>query len=287
MPVETERTEGQTEATEASQVATQEQSPESDNDWMNAVIRGGGADLSDDGGEAVGESEQETTESTQQGSTAQETETSQPQLLSREEVNKLIAQEVAKANADLDRKVQSEVDRRDALRRKRELDEKRKKLRETDPLGFIELDKQLEEEANQQLTEVEKEQERTMLVNTVMQNSGSLYDRHVLDPFVQGLPQSVAQQVFKEVDPDGLEGRSKLVKRALELLPAHYEKVAEEKAMEKLRKNQAFRKEILLEIRGEEEDPEIIQGTVATTPTSFDMNSTIRRASGRYIPSRR
>lgn len=287
MPDVAERADGQTEVSETSQVAS-EQPTATDPNWMNDLLRGGTTNESEVVDESIDESEQtETTESTQQGSTAEETKTSQPQLLSREEVNTLIAQEVAKANADLDRKVQSEVDRREAARKRRETDEKRKRLRETDPLGFVELDRELEEESNQQLTKVEQEQERKMLVNTVMQNSGAAYDRHVLDPFVQALPPTVAEQVFKEIDPDGLEGRSKLVKRALELLPIHYEKLAEEKAMEKLRKNPAVMKQLLTELRGEEEDPELVTGTVATPSRPFDMNATIRAASGRYVPGRR
>lgn len=286
MPDVAERTEGQTEVSEASQVASTESTEVSSNDWMNNILRGDIASDTETEVEATHESEdEETAESAPQGSQAA-TATSQPEVLTRGEVDKLIANAVAQATADFDRKVQAETDRREAARNRKAKAEERQRLRETDPIGFAELDKQEEEEAVKALSEAEKQAQEQTFVQNIMHQSGAAYDRHVLDPFVQALPAPVAQQVFKEIDPDGLEGRSKLVKRAFELLIPHLEKEAETKVATKLRNNAAFRKELLAELRGEEEDPELVTGTVATPPARFDMNREIRSRAGRYTPGR-
>src|SRR5215831_3530894 len=149
---------------------------------------------------------------------------------------------------ELDRRVQAEADRRDAARAQRQRIEDRKKLRDSDPWAYAEQDR-----------EAEKVQEQDQGIQTFFQNVGSQHDRIAIDPLMEALPLDERQRIMKiEGAGRGLDGRKLVVSEALKSLEKHWKAEGEKQAEEKLRRNQAFRKQILAESRGQVVEPELL-----------------------------
>lgn len=149
---------------------------------------------------------------------------------------------------ELDRKVQAETDRREAGRAQRQRIEERKKLRDTDPWAFAEQDRQ-----------AETAQVQDQSVSTFFHSVGSQHDRVAIDPLMESLPVTERQRIMK-IDGAGigLDGRKLVVNEALKSLEKHWKAEGEKEAEGKLRRNQAFRKQILSEARGGQVEPEIL-----------------------------
>jgi hypothetical protein len=178
----------------------------------------------------------------------------------------------------LERRVQAEADRRDAKRaaeaRKRaEAEAVERKLRE-DPYGASE----------EMLSAIEQQKaiaRQTEEVHALLRSTSQQFDRDVIHPIVTSLPPEAQQRLVNEIKPVGLEGRAKL----LQAVVAETRKQAKaegraegEKAAEaKLRKNPAFRKELLAELRGSEDEPELLPNG-GRSPKKIDMDDWIRAA---------
>lgn len=149
---------------------------------------------------------------------------------------------------ELDRKVQAETDRREAARAQRQRVEERKKLRDTDPWAFAEQDRQ-----------VETAQEQDHSVATFFHSVGSQHDRVAIDPLMESLPATERQRIMN-IDGAGigLDGRKLVVSEALKSLEKHWKAEGEKEAEGRLRRNQAFRKQVLSEARGGQVEPEIL-----------------------------
>lgn len=144
---------------------------------------------------------------------------------------------------ELDKRIQAEADRREQKRIEAAKVEaakaERRKLRDTDPFAYAEQDRQAEQ---QQVSEGQVTNLYSML--------GSIYDQHTLDPLMLGLPESERARILKlEGAGTGLPGRKLIVEESLKSLEKHWKAQGEAEAEKKLRKNPAFRKQLLNEMR--------------------------------------
>jgi hypothetical protein len=89
----------------------------------------------------------------------------------------------------------------------------------------------------------------------------------------------------------GIPQRKLLVTEGLAALKkaAYEEGLAKgrEEARRTLRKNPSFRKELLSELRGEEDEPDLAPANGSSRDTDWDMNSWMRQMTGRESPRRR
>jgi hypothetical protein len=162
---------------------------------------------------------------------------------------------------ELDRRVQAETDRREAQRAARARQEERRKLRDEDPLAFAEQERQAEKAA-----------EQDMGLSSFFANVGLEHDRHSIDPLMEMLPQAERKRIMDmEGAGKGLAGRKLIVQEALKSLEKHWKTEGEREAESKLRRNQAFRKQILAEQRGNFQEPELLP--------AFSGSSTDRKVS--------
>jgi hypothetical protein len=149
---------------------------------------------------------------------------------------------------ELDRKVQAEADRREAQRAARQRAEERKKLRDTDPWAYAEQERK-EEEA----------QQGTFHLERFVTDVGSAHDRVTVDPIFNSLPKAEQERILK-IDGvgQGLEGRKLVVQESLKALEKHWKAEGARDAEAKLRRNPAFRKQVLSELRGQTPEPEML-----------------------------
>lgn len=150
---------------------------------------------------------------------------------------------------EFQRAVQAENDRRESVRAQRERVQRERDLRRTNPAAYAQL-KEAEETANQQSGNL----------GEMLRNLSGNFDEATVTPLVQAIPEKLREQVLKDAG-HGLEGRKTIVSRAIETL----KKVSAEEgyargkadAEKRLRGSQSFRKELLSELRGEEDEPEL------------------------------
>lgn len=155
---------------------------------------------------------------------------------------------------ELDRRIQAETDRREAKRAQEARIAAKKRLRDEDPWAYAEADRQEE-----QVGVASAQQQR------FFQDIGKHHDAAVLDPIVMALPEAERKRILAlEGAGSGLEGRRLIVTEALKVLNRQAEAEAERKAEQKLRRNQAFRKQVLSEARGGTVEPELLPGTTAS-----------------------
>jgi hypothetical protein len=164
---------------------------------------------------------------------------------------------------ELARLVQAEVDRREAKRKADEARQRKAELRKTDPFKYAE-----QEEHEEQL------QAASAQFHEWVGGIAREYDRAVLDPLVLALPEDQRKTVIEAggSDPDG---RKAITVAAIDALKKASFAEGERAATEKLRKDPAFRKQLLLEIRGQRDEPEHIPAATGAA-TSTDMNTVIR-----------
>lgn len=149
---------------------------------------------------------------------------------------------------ELKRKVQAEADRRDYERAQRQKAEERKKLRDTDPWAFAEQERA-----------AEQTQEQDTQLREFWGSVGVQHDRIAIDPLMEALPTAERQRIMSiEGAGRGLDGRKLVVGEALKSLEKHWKAEGEKEAESKLRRNQAFRKQILAEARGGVVEPELL-----------------------------
>jgi len=149
---------------------------------------------------------------------------------------------------ELERRIQAETDRREAKRAQEAKIARKRELREKDPWAFAEEDRKEEQLASQG----EGVQQFFMQI-------GGAHDRATLDPLVEALPQSERERIFAlQGAGHGLEGRKLVVSESLKALEKHWKAEGEKQAEARLRRNQAFRKQVLSEARGGITEPELL-----------------------------
>src|SRR5580765_1157148 len=149
---------------------------------------------------------------------------------------------------ELDRRVQAETDRREAKRAAEQRAESRKKLRDEDPWAFAEQERKAEQEA-----------EQSQGLQSFFANVGTHHDRIAIDPLMEALPVKERTRIMEiEGAGRGLDGRKLVVTEALKALEHQWKAEGEKVAEAKLRRNQAFRKQLLSEIRGNAAEPELL-----------------------------
>jgi len=188
-------------------------------------------------GRATGEGEDGQTEGT-----SQSPETARTLTLTQEE---------------LDKRIDAETQRREAKRAQQQTAERRRKLRDEDPWAFAE-----EERNAEKIAEIDAQNTQWF------GNVGATHDRFTVDPVVLALPEAERQRILSlEGAGLGLDGRKLIVVESLKALEKHWKAEGEKAAEGKLRRNPAFRKQVLNEFRRGVSEPEFIG---SGTPSAAD-----------------
>lgn len=166
---------------------------------------------------------------------------------------------------ELDRRVQAETDRREHRRQQQADAERKRKLRDEDPWAYA------EEERNAERLAMGDAQ-----VNTMFSQIGAQHDRYAIDPLVESLPEAERNRILGIQGMGmGLEGRKALVTESLKSLEKHWRSEGEKDAEEKLRRNPAFRKQVLTEFRRGMSEPEFI-GSGAPSAADKSVSDILR-----------
>ena len=168
---------------------------------------------------------------------------------------------------ELDRRVQAETDRREAKRAAEARQKQRKELRDTDPWAYAEeLRKEEElESGNQGLTKF-------------FNDIGAHHDRAVLDPLFLTLPKAEQERITKlEGAGVGLKGRELVVKESLKALEKHWKAEGAREAESKLRRNPAFRKQVLSEVRTSFADEPDLLPAASSAVADRTMSALLRK----------
>jgi hypothetical protein len=174
---------------------------------------------------------------------------------------------------ELERRIQAETDRREARRKQAAETEARRKLRDEDPWAYAEQDRKAEQAAT-------SDQSMMQLFASI----GAEHDRASIDPLMQQLPQQERERILGlEGASLGLDGRRLIVTEAMKSLEKRWRAEGAKDAEERLRKNPAFRKQILGESRGQYAEPELLSsGSPRDNGRSGDdiVNDMLRRQLG-------
>ena len=158
------------------------------------------------------------------------------------------SQKLALTQEELDRRVQAETDRREAKRMQEARARQRKELRDTDPWAYAEEERK-----------AEQEQESTSQVANWFQGLSSQHDRAAIDPVIERLPEAERERILRmQGAGTGLEGRKLVVSESIKALEKHWKAEGAKEAERRLRGNQAFRKQVLAESRGQSTEPELL-----------------------------
>lgn len=185
-----------------------------------------------------------------------------------------------KDDADFNRRVQAEVDRREAVRRQRAESQQEARLRRENPAEYAKLKEQ-------------QEQQNTAagaLTNALRQLSGQ-FDDAAVKPLMDSIPEKDRDTILtKASGVHGIPQRKLLVTEGIAALKraAYEEGLAKgrEEARRSLRRNPSFRKELLSELRGEEDEPDLAPGNGQSQAGDWDMNDWMRAATGRGVRGR-
>ena len=139
------------------------------------------------------------------------------------------------------------------------LSERRRKLRDEDPWAFAE-----EERKAEQAAQIDAQN------NQWFGNVGATHDRFTVDPVVMALPENERARILAlEGAGVGLDGRKLIIEQGLKALEKHWKAEGQKDAEDKLRRNPAFRKQVLNEFRRGMSEPEFV-GSGA--PSAGDRN---------------
>lgn len=151
---------------------------------------------------------------------------------------------------ELERRIQAETDRREAKRAQEARYARKRELRESDPWKYVEEERKEEELAF-----------GTGQLEQFVTNIGSEHDKVTIDQVFLALPQQEQERIGRlEGAGHGLEGRKMVVQESLKALEKHWKAEGARDAEARLRKNQAFRKQVLGEMRGQTAEPELLSG---------------------------
>jgi hypothetical protein len=161
--------------------------------------------------------------------------------------------ELVQRDPRLQRRVQAETDRREAKRQTDAQTEARRKLRREDPYAYAEQDEA-----------AEQQQQTSTAWQQTFATFGRQHDEAVLDPLIGTLPEAEQKRILAlEGAGVGLDGRKLIVGEVLKALEKHWRAEGKKDAEGALRKNPAFRKQVLLEGRAETEEPEELVGSAS------------------------
>jgi hypothetical protein len=166
---------------------------------------------------------------------------------------------------ELDKRIQAETDRREFRRQQQAQAERRRRLRDEDPWAFAEEERKAEQVA------VGDAQ-----VGNMFASIGAEHDKYSLDPLVETLPPAERERILKlEGAGVGLDGRKLIVTEGLKALEKHWKSEGEKEAADKLRRNPAFRKQVLNEFRRGMSEPEFI-GSGAPSAADTTVSDILR-----------
>lgn len=155
---------------------------------------------------------------------------------------------------ELERRIQAEADRREYKRQADARAAARKKLRDEDPFAYAQQERQ-EEEANT----------ANQSVSGFVAGIAGHHDKVTIDPLVEVLPEAERKRILSlENAGNGLEGRKLLVTESLKALEKHWRAEGAKEAETRLRRNQAFRKQVFAEFRGGQVEPELLPGSASS-----------------------
>lgn len=166
---------------------------------------------------------------------------------------------------ELDRRVQAETDRREAKRLADAKARQKRELRDKDPWAYAEEDRKAEEaqQTEGQMTEF-------------FSNIGREHDKVSIDPVVEALPLQERERIMKiDGAGKGLDGRRLVVTEAMKALEKHWRAEGAKDAETKLRRNPAFRKQVLAEMRGQTVEPELL-GAGVSSETDRTVSALLR-----------
>lgn len=167
------------------------------------------------------------------------------------------SQRVALTQEELDRRIQAETDRREAKRAADQRAAERRRLRDEDPWAYAEQDRH-----------AEQVQAQTVGASEFFAGVGAQHDRIAIDPLMESLPVQERERIMGIQGAGvGLDGRKLVVTEALKALEKHWKDQGERVAEDRLRRNSAFRKQVLAESRGMAVEPELLP---ATGPSQAD-----------------
>jgi len=155
---------------------------------------------------------------------------------------------------ELDRRIQAETDRREAKRAAQALAERKRRLRDEDPWAFAEEERSAEQAANVNAQ-----------VGDLFGRVGAEHDKYTIDPLVQALPEAERKRILAmEGAGVALDGRKLIVTEGLKALERVWKAEGAKDAENKLRRNPAFRKQVLAEMRGITREPEFLPSGAAS-----------------------
>jgi hypothetical protein len=158
------------------------------------------------------------------------------------------ASKLSLSQEELERRIQAETDRREAKRAQEARAARRRELRDKDPFAYAE-----EERKEEQL------QSQGEGVQQFFLQIGGAHDRAAIDPLVEALPKAERDRILAmDGAGRGLEGRKLLVSESLKALEKHWKAEGEKQAEARLRRNSAFRKQVLSEARSGTVEPELL-----------------------------
>lgn len=167
---------------------------------------------------------------------------------------------------ELDRRIQAETDRREAKRAEQARARARRDLRDSDPWQYAEQERQ-----------AEQQQEGNAQMQSFLANIGVEHDRHTIDPLFLALPKADQDRIRKlDGAGVGLAGRRLVVDETLKALEKHWRAQGATDAETRLRRNPAFRKQVLAEMRGQSIEPDLLP---AAGPSEADrtVSALLRR----------
>lgn len=168
---------------------------------------------------------------------------------------------------ELDRRVDAETQRREAKRAQAAEAERRRKLRDEDPWAFAEEARNAEHAA-----------QFDQQTNTWLSDLGATHDRVSIDPLVLSLPKAEQDRILAlEGAGIGLEGRKLIVNESLKALEKLWKAEGARDAEDKLRRNPAFRKQVLSEFRHGMREPEFIGSGNGVSSSDASVSDILRQ----------
>lgn len=181
------------------------------------------------------------------------------------------SERISLTQEELDRRVQAETDRRESKRLNEARAAERRRLRDEDPWAYAEQDRSAEQMANSNAQ-----------VSTLFQQIGAEHDKYSLDPLVMSLPEAERARILKLQGAGvGLDGRKLIVEEGLKALEKHWKAEGAKDAEDKLRRNPAFRKQVLGEFRRGMAEPEFI-GSGPTSEAEHNVSNILRGGMSRH-----
>ena len=126
---------------------------------------------------------------------------------------------------------------------------------------------------------VASQMERQNEILSHVKEVGTSYDNQIIFPLLDMLPQAVRDKLEQDAPAElvGLPYRAWVFKNALEKLREQWTTGAQKQAEQRLRGNDAFKKQVLSDARGGLPEPELIEAAAHSNGASNDNNTWLRR----------